>query len=347
MRLDKLVLIFIAVSLLSCKKDKEEDPIVSTNLSNGMVVLCEGLFQQNNSSLSWVDLSSGAVQNSFFLNKTGRLLGDTGNDLQKYGSKIYIVVNVSSTIEVLSASNFESIKQIEMTNGQVSKQPRSMAFANGKVFVSCYDGYVDVIDTTSLTVTNRIQVGQNPEGVTYANGNIYVANSGGLNFPNVDSTLSVIDVNSEIELMKITVGPNPGAVIADAFGDVYVISRGNYGTIPSRLKRINTATNTMDETFNFDVNGISKMNNNFLIHDGTTVSIFNPNTESIENSNLVNTSGVTTLYHIQYSASRDRIYLLDAMNYTSLGFVRVFNSDGSYVSSYEVGLNPSKIIFYD
>ena len=25
--------------------------------------------------------------------------------------------------------------------------------------------------------------------------------------------------------------------------------------------------------------GISKMNNNFLIHDGTTVSIFNPNTE--------------------------------------------------------------------
>ena len=41
--------------------------------------------------------------------------------------------------------------------------------------------------------------------MAYANGNIYVANSGGLNFPNVDSTLSVIDVNSEIELMKIVI----------------------------------------------------------------------------------------------------------------------------------------------
>ena len=62
-------LLVITGLFMSCKKDKEEDPIVSNNLSNGMVVLCEGLFQQNNSSLSWVDLSSGAVQNSFFLNK--------------------------------------------------------------------------------------------------------------------------------------------------------------------------------------------------------------------------------------------------------------------------------------
>jgi YVTN family beta-propeller protein len=66
----------------------------------------------------------------------------------------------------------------------------------------------------------RIAVGQNPEGLAVSNGKLYVANSGGLNFPDVDSTVSVIDLTTHTELLKITVGKNPGGVCVDSEGDV-------------------------------------------------------------------------------------------------------------------------------
>jgi hypothetical protein len=54
----------------------------------------------------------------------------------------------------------------------------------------------------------------------------------------MDSTVSVIDLNAKSELTKIVVGKNPGSIVTDHQGDVYVISRGNYSTIPSRMKKI-------------------------------------------------------------------------------------------------------------
>ena len=89
MRLIKTV--FLLLVLIGCKP-KKNTPIVpdSTSLKNGMMVLCEGLFQQNNSAISWVDFSTGISDDLFFTNKTNRLLGDTGNDIQTYGGKIYV-----------------------------------------------------------------------------------------------------------------------------------------------------------------------------------------------------------------------------------------------------------------
>ena len=163
-------LIVIGFVLFSCKKDETKCPATAPNLANGTLVLCEGLYQQNNSSISWIDFSSGVIDNSYFVTRTNRQIGDTGNDIKRYGGKIYVVVNVSSVIEVLSASDFTSIKQIQMESGGVAKQPRSIAFYGGNAYVTCYDGFVDVIDTTSLTVTTRIPVGNNPEGLAVANG---------------------------------------------------------------------------------------------------------------------------------------------------------------------------------
>lgn len=340
-------LLMISLLVFGCKEDEPTCPEPGAVLSNGMIVLCEGLYQQNNSTMSWVDFGSGAIDNGFFVTRTNRQIGDTGNDIQRYGGKIYIVVNVSSAIEVLSASDFSSIKQIPMLEGSTAKQPRSIAFYGPNAYVTCFDGYVDVIDTASLTITTRIPVGSNPEGITVANDKLYVANSGGLNFPNVDSTVSVIDLTTNSEIQKITVGPNPGALISDVSGDVYAIVRGDYSAIPSRLKRINTTTDVLAETFSFELNGVSPMNNKFLVYDYTSVSLFDPSIEQIESSNFVDLSGVTTLYNVNYNSANNKIYLSDAMNYTNTGFIRVFNSSGTLESNYHVGLNPSKVLFYD
>ena len=347
-----LILSFLAINV-ACKKDKPQPTPVGATLSNGMAVLCEGLFQQNNSTVSWVNFSDASVSNNLFESKAGRQLGDTGNDMQRYGGKIYIVVNVSSTIEILDAASFQSIKQILMTNGSVAKQPRSISFYGGNAYVSCYDGYVDVIDTSTLTVTQRIQVGANPEGMAIANNKLYVANSGGLNFPNVDSTLSIIDLNTNVELQKITIGKNPSNVIADAQGEIYVINREDYNAIPSSISRIDTQNDTVLSTLPINATHIVKMNSDFLIANydyntnSNSVALFDPLTETITNPNFISTTGITTLYGIHYNASRNQIFIADAMGFSNTGYIRSFSASGTPLQSYHVGLNPNKIIFYD
>lgn len=350
MRLSSLFVLLLM--LFACDKDDNQSTVTET-LDNGMLVLCEGLFQQNNSSLSWIDLSNETVNTDFFSNQNGRLLGDTGNDMKQYGSKIYIIVNNSNTVEVINKKDGKSVKQISMTNGSSGKQPRSIAFYNGKAFVTCYDGFVDVIDTTSLTVSQRIQVGSNPEGVAVSNGKLFVSNSGGLNYPAVDSTVSIIDLSNYEELDRIVVGKNPGAIQVDSEGDVYVIARGNYGSIPSRMVRINAQTNIVEQTYSFDASGMALMNDYFLISfynystQTSEIRLFNTLNETIENNNFISTSGLTTLYGIQYNPVSDKIYCLDAMNYTNSGYVRQYSGAGVYEKSYHVGLNPSKLIFYE
>lgn len=348
-------LIFIVFFIFSCKKHKNEtvDTSKNTGLKNGMLVLCEGLFQHNNSTLSWVDFSNSETDNDFFVTKNGRQLGDTGNDMELYGSKIYIVVNVSSTIEVLDKNTGKSIKQISMLNDGIAKQPRSIAFYGSKAFITCYDGYVDVLDTASLTLLNRIKVGENPEQIAFSNSKMYVTNSGGLNSPNVDSTVSVISMSSLNEIKKITVGKNPGTIKVDHQGDIYVIARGNYGSIPSRMVKINAQTDLVETTFTFDASGIEVMGEKLLIsyynyaNSTSNIALFDATSEQIISNEFISTSGITTLYGVRYRSSNDKIYCFDAMSYTNSGYVRMYSSLGNYETSYHVGLNPNNIVFYE
>src|SRR5690554_4466688 len=181
---------YFAIALLlfsSCKKE-EVTPAFEGEFKNGILILNEGLFNLNNSTLSWLDLSTNEVTNDLFLSINNRQLGDTGNDMLLYGNKIYIVISVSSTVEVIDRNTLVSIKQIPFNHNNQSQQPRNLASHNGKVFVSSYDGYVSAIDTSSLTVTNRIKVGRNPEGICISNNSLFVANSGGLDYKDRKST---------------------------------------------------------------------------------------------------------------------------------------------------------------
>lgn len=351
MRYSISILILVAGFIVSCKKKNVEEPDVPNHLKSGILVLNEGLFNQNNSTLGWYNLSDDTYSTNFFEQKTNRSLGDTGNDMKRYGGKIYVIVNVSSTVEILDAFSGASLKQIQMVSNGVSKQPRYITFHGSKAYISCYDGFVDVLDTTSLAILQRIPVGANPEELTVSNGKLFVANSGGLNFPQVDSTVSIINLSTNQEVSRITVGQNPGSIQTDSDGDVYVVSRGNSTNIPSRMHRINANTNTLEETFSFNASSIASFNNQFLITSFSggqaSVFLFNTQNETVVNSNFLAMSLVEKINGIYYDPNTNKIYVFDAKNYTVTGKIHVFSSNGSFEKSYSVGLNPCKIIIYE
>ncbi|MES2589715.1 MAG: YncE family protein [Bacteroidota bacterium] len=345
----KIVYFSLLLVLFSCKKEKDPEIIVADDLKNGILVLNEGLFQLNNSNLSWINLADLSITNDFFEQKVGRKLGDTGNDMKRYGNKIYIVVNVSSTVEILDAKTGKSIKQIIFLNGTEGKQPRNISFFGSKAFVSCFDGFVDVIDTASLEIEKRIQVGLNPDQLISSNSRIFVSNSGGLNNPVYDSTLSIINPQTLLEESKIVVGKNPGG-LEIVGNNLFVTVRGNFGSIPTTLKRINLSTLQIEETYSFKPIILEKMNTNLLLaydeNQVVKVGVFDVLTNSFSNANLIDLSTIQTLYGIHYESSTNRIYLTDSKDYTTSGKVLEYAVDGSFIRSFSVGLNPNSLLFF-
>jgi hypothetical protein len=345
MRLIKLLFIFFI--LVGCKKKEvESNDVPISMLKNGFLVLNEGLFNLNNATISFVNLSNNTISDDIFSQKNGRKLGDTGNDMQRYGAKLYVVVNVSSTLEVLDAITGVSIKQVSMQAQGVAKQPRNIAFYQGKAFISCFDGYVDVLDTATLQIEKRIKVGKNPENMLVISNRLYVSNSGGLT-ADLDSTISVVDCSSLAEISKIVVGKNPGKLIAQNDSTLYVHIRGNYSSIPSLLKSVHIGNVTKQTTHLVDIMGVEKMEGKLVIYTTNSVSLFDMKTQIIENPSFLSLSDIITLYRIQYVPQLKQLIVFDANTYTNSGYIHQYTNTGKFIQKFHIGLNPNSLIYYE
>jgi YVTN family beta-propeller protein len=314
----------------------------------GLYILSEGGFNSNNSTLTYYDYDKHETVGDQFHAVNDRGLGDTGNDLKTYGSKMYIVITVSSTLEVTDLKG-KSIKKIDFKNGTSALRPRSLAFYKNNAFITSYDGTVAVLDTASLTVSKYITVGNSPEKLAVANGKLYVANSGGMNYPNYDKTVSVIDLNTLTEIKKITVADNPNNVTVDAYGDVYVVSNGNYSTVKPSLAVIDSKTDLVKKTFeDFRAGSFTISGDQAFFNAGQKViKVLNLVTETIENDNFI-TDGtvITTPYGIAVDEINNEVFITDAKNYAINGEVFCFDkTTGKKKYTLTTGINPSKVIF--
>jgi len=353
-----IIVFLITFFFVACDDMKDIPTPVNLPTTPGetgkMYVLSEGLFNMNNSTLGLLNFENSTLNTNFFLYQNNRGLGDTGNDMKSYGGKLWIVVNVSSQVEVVDFKSGVSIKRIPFFSASnVARQPRYIAFSGSKAYVCSFDGTVARIDTTSLNIEAVTTVGRNPDGIAAANGKLYVSNSGGLDAPNYGNTVSVIDLNSFTETQKIEVGLNPYKIQTDNEGDVYVISRGNIGNIKAKLVRIDSQTDKVLQTFenlpaiNFTIrNDTAYLYNYDYTSNNYSIKSFNCQTEQIIAENFISDgSTMERPFGIYAHPTNGNIYLTDAKNYTTKGDLLCFNRKGKLLYKVEsVGLNPNTII---
>ncbi len=347
--------------------DLEDKPVSSGSADAGvqdydtaeLYILCEGLFNLNNSTLARYSFQTGTFTTDYFKNMNYRGLGDTANDMDVYGSKLYIVVNVSSTVEVVDLHTGLSVAQISLlTDNGSSRQPRAITFANGKAYVCSYDGTVARIDTTSLEVDALTTAGRNPEDLCVKDGKLYVSNSGGLDWEDigVDRTVSVIDLDTFRETKQIEVGPNPGKIAAGTDHTVWVATYGeNIEEGDYHLVKINTQSDVVEATYDEPVM-------NFAIdYDRAYLYNYNYQTEEaafkvfdlasgtvIREQFITDGTSIERPYSITVNPYSSNIYISDAYNYQVEGDLLCFSPDGQLIFRLNgVGLNPNTVIFLD
>ena len=372
-----LLLGVVAGMLSSCRTD---DPIIySTTYDTGggtqpsgditgMYVLCEGNMGSNKCTLDFLDLTTAQYHRNIYseLNpETVKELGDVGNDIKVYGSRLWMIINCSNKVEVADVGTARRIGQVDIPNC------RYLAFHDGYAYVSSFAGpvmgaeeqlgLVYKVDTLTLEIAGRVEVGYQPEEMAVLDGKLYVVNSGGYMPPVYDNRVSVIDLNTFKVERTIEVGRNLHRCRADRYGQLWITSRGNYEDVPPRVYCMQQSSDgyvAIGDEIDASISEMCLVGDS-LYYIGTAWSeILQRNTVSYGIINVrthqkvadhlstaPEMSKIRLPYGILVNPINRDFYIMDAKNYVSSGELLHFLPDGTFDWSVRTGDIPAHAVF--
>jgi len=332
------------LALASCSEDEATSPGPQPVSLKGVFILNEGNFQKVNASLSLYLPDSGLVRNDVYRAITGKDLGDTGNSLTIHDGNLYIVVNGSNRIEVLSLSDGKHLATVDCPAGA---SPRHLVFADdGLGYISnLYTNSVSVFDAAGNSILNEIPVGNNPEQLLAAGNHLYVANSG---FGN-GRTVSVIDITLGAVVNTLQVGDNPVWIERVDGDEALVLCSGAYNDFndpnddtPGMLYLINTAG--VSVTDSIQLGGHPQR----LALDGSGYC-YTVQTDGIQRVHLASKTLTDRyipgyFYSLAFDAKRSVFYLTNPLDYIQPGRLEVYGLDGAKRAEHAAGVIPGAII---
>lgn len=364
----RTALLLLLVLLASCRDDEyvyySED--VDTGVASveseiiGMYVLNEGNMGSNKCTLDFLNLSPDSATIHYTRDiysecnpSEVKELGDVGNDVKVYGSRLWMVVNVSNKVVVTDAYSCVKIGQVDIANC------RNLAFDGDYAYISSYAGPVTLggtaqlgrvykVDTLTLEKVDSVTVGYQPEELCIIDDKLYVANSGGYRATgDYDRTVSVVDLQTFGEERQIDVAINLHRCRADSYGQLWVTSRGNYSVnaVPSRLFCLTDDGSGMQLVDSVDITvsdlcivgdslyyiGVDQTN---TTSNGTiTYGIVDVTTRQVVSTALSEADEIAAIkvpYGIMVNPIDRDFYIMDARDYVSSGRLYHFLADGTF-----------------
>lgn len=345
----RFVIALTALLVVAC--EKEEQSSSQAVERHNMIVLNEGNWGSNNASLSVVDTDSSYIDNGWFQTANGRRLGDQAQDMIVYGSKLYVTVTESNTLEVVDPASGMST-QLRMG----SLKPRYIAAHSGKLYISCYNPpCVVCVDTATLTIEDTCLLADyRPEGIAIAQGTAFVAGAyhkGDYNL--FDNKIYRIDLSSFDTLPSWVVGLNNNRIEKMNENTLFVNCGNGTASSPNGAYFMDATTGditpadfapTKMALYNGTVYGFSAPYGDSpafaLLHaDGSSEPFpFEPALTDLEQNE--------NPYAIAIDPNNGDIYIATDGAYRVPGDIFCFKRDGQLRFRVEAGMFPSKMIFF-
>lgn len=365
-----LVSIFTAVAVClfaSCSLEPADDVPVpgDTESKDKLLVLCEGLWGLDNSTISYVE--NGVLTNGWFKQQNpGMHLGDTGNDIiQVNDTLIAVSVNWSNIIQYMYPDGRAIAATEDIPNN------RRLA-TDGKRYLFCTSyankGYVAKVDIVTKKIVATCKVGYEPEGIAYYEGKLFIANTGGYAFQEKDhqyeSTVSVVDAETMTELRRIDVGCiNLFGTMSQCGQFICINSAGDYYDVKPKSVVLDMSTEEF-KVFDFPATYNCVYENRFYLigseysySNGTdggykysVHSIDLPSMKEYDGLGKYNFAVETIMqmqspYCIYISPYSGHLYVTDARSYATNGYLYDFDPDKEKVTKYKLqGINPGHVV---
>lgn len=332
----------------------------------GFFLLNEGNMGSNKASLDFFDVGTGKYQRNIYPTRNPGIvkeLGDVGNDIAIYGSKLYAVINCSHYVEVMDVHTGRHVGSINVLNC------RYIVFHDGKAYISSYAGPVQIdpnarpgkvveVDTTSLKITREVVVGYQPEEMVITGGKLYVANSGGYRYPNYDTTVSVVDLRTFAVDHTIDVAINLHRMALDRYGRIYVSSRGDYYDVKADVYVVDTQTDRVTRRLDIPASEMCLVGDSLYmtavewsyVTQSNTVSytLYDVGRQEVVTRNFI-TDGTDRQIKIPYGVAVDPetrdVYVCDAKDYVTPGTLYCFSSAGKLRWKVTTGDIPAHFAF--
>ena len=376
--------LFTFLLFYSCRDDVMVVPMEDINTGGktvkseivGMYLLNEGNMGSNKATLDYLDLSGKDSTVHYYRNiyaernpSTVMMLGDVGNDIQIYGSRLWLVINCSNKVEVARASDAVRIGKVNIPNC------RYVTFKDGFAYVSSYVGTqyggsdsplgsVYKVDTLTLEKVDSCAVGYQPEEMAIEGNRLFVANSGGyqgMTGQGYESTVSVVDLQTMRETDRIEVAPNLHHLKADRYGQLWVTARGNYTNETSSiwwLQQNADGRMTVGGHLDQPVSDLCIVGDSLYFYGSqwsevtmkntVTYGIINVRTHQMVSTSLSDAPEISNIrmpYGIIVNPLQRDFYLMDAKNYVSSGELLHFLADGTFDWKVKTGDIPAHATF--
>lgn len=347
-KLTILFALFSVISFTGCEKEEDTAPDGPTERVDGIFIINEGAFLNENSSLSYIDKTTGEIENDVFYEANNRLLGDVFQSMEIYNEKAYMVINNSGVIEVI---NPETIGLITTITGFTS--PRYfLPVSETTAYVSeLFAEKVYVVNLSDNSIEREIDFpGGWSESMIMAEGNVFVS------APNANK-IYVIDPSSHEIIDNIEVLPQPTSMVTDNNATIWVLSEGTLDWETGEqietggITAINTQTREVIETYSFPADGIFYSNlainkiseKLYYIGGGVwSMDIINP---ELPTEPLIENTG-EFFYGLGVCPETGNIYVSDAIDFNQKGKVIRFTSEGDKIESYKAGIVPAGFVFH-
>jgi len=346
--------ILCAVAVAGCIADPAVPPPDAPPAgTNGVLVVNEGLWRQDNSTLTYYDPASAtAVQDYFTLKNPGLRLGDLGNSITVWNGRGYIAVTTSQTIEVVELATGVSLGRVRLGAGN---EPRSVVIVDSATaYVTTRLDSVVYFDPMSFRNGGGVAVGPAPEGLAYGAGMVFVANSGLGALRRYEpgaGTIAAIDPRSGTVSWMLGLAPNPRVLhFSDAANRLYAL----YGIYDSTgglveidpVGRTVVRRWTMSDAWDLAVDDDAGM---AYVIGGAGVLAIDLNAPSAAPRVLIDSSdwSGSIFYSIAVSPARGDIYIGMTRGFTPApAEVIIVDRSGALRGRFTAGIYPGDFAFY-
>ena len=333
-----LPILLLILSLSSCTRDELINPTVPVISSTiGTYVLSEGGFSQGSSELSFYSVPLDSFYSSIF---------HPGN-LGLFTSGMVLKDNYLYVLEQGNYGAPGKIYKLDTTGKMIASQivglnPYSLAISNNKIYLTNGPASnVSVLNLNDFGFIKNINVGAYPQEIMAYGNSVFVCNTsvyGGAQ----DSSVSVIDVNSDNVISTIWLHKDPSSIELSNSNKILVGCPGANGMIfiidPVSFAKIDSIVPA--EGFGKDLSVDMQSDNVYFISNSNNIVQLNltnkTNNTIIQNQN----PSVSFFYGYKFDSKNRKHYICDARNFQSIGYFMVLNFENYIEKNFSAGIAP-------
>ena len=326
---------FVIFFWFGCTENQEE-----SNLDLGdatTFVLCEGNFGSGNSALwSLSPFDSSSLTQIL----SGSVLGDVAQSLTLVGDKLFVVVNNSHKIKILSVENEISVEgEINFSNAS----PRYLVADDSTGYVSCWNlNVILVLDINSNMVTETISVPGMPEFLILEGATLYASIPNNSDWTPANLVIEISTLTKSVSMMhEVISGPGDMELIGTYLFVASTYYDNNFST-HTALSKIDLSSGTVTS---FQDGNNSLVRSDLVVVGETLYRSTSTGLAPVNNDLSLDFDNIIGGQSNIYSAAADENYLFfGSTDYVAPDTVFVTDHLGTKVSQFILGAIPGDFI---